>query len=768
TYSIAHDDCTAPEINLSANVLTTETASYNFVGNVSDIELAEQIQVKLNGAIKPFIFNPITGLLSAPLTLVEGTNTIEVIASGCETVSSSILVNYTRPCIPVAFSLVTPSTLTSVMDEETINVRLNTSNVNPETVSATINGESIPATISGGVIDITAIPLAEGSNSIAVTFGNDCSEEIVTYIVEHEHCTTPSIIINGLTDGMVITESEMVFFANIYDVDDTGDIVLKLNGVAVPFEFDPLAHLLQAPLTLVEGPNEIEIIIDGCELVTGGVDLVYDAPCAAPTYTLLSPTESSITVEGDTYTISVAVAHVTEDQISVKVNGGAVDFTYSSGTVIVVVPYISLPTNSVEITLTNDCGTETIDYLVTYIMEEEDCTPIVSATFAVDKKSVTASSNRDLMNVILNLSDGSTQLIEDVDGMSGTFSPTGEKAGLCIVGVWIRSGCNLSAAGEPFGDYVANPGWDGACVSRAPCSPITYSLVTPSRQSVTTKVSPYSIVLNATNIKNVSNIRALVNGVTKKVTYSGTRISLAGINLTKGLNTVQFILTNDCSTETITYTISYSPAAPDVIQINGGKDPNKIINNDSGGNDNGSDNSQNLKVQVVPLITPIAPATSKTTVKEQTISLKTGVKNVASKSNITMTVNGVRFTSFVYSSQIGQVSAAIRLNAGVNMIKIQADNGSKAELTYYITYQPPVQQKIEPEKAGGNDNKVNASISPVLQRITPNSSTASTTSSNYSFKLKAINVSSKSALTLNVNGANITSFNFSSSSKIMS
>ncbi len=768
SYTITHDDCRTPEIAMGANPLSTELSIYPFTATVSNIESADQIQLKLNGSIKPFTFDPITGTIAASLNLIEGANTIQVIATGCVTASEIIRVSYSIPCSPVSYSLVSPASLITDADAATTSISLNVAHVLPETVSAVLNGTPVAYTLVGGVLTIPSVALIEGSNTVVISIGNACSSETITYVINYTPCVAPSIVINGLTDGIVLVDQELMFIATLYNVDDAGEITLLFNGVAIPFEFNPASKLLQAPLSLTDGSNSIEIIVDGCVMTTSDVAVTYDAPCAAPSYTRITPASTDVTVEGDSYTITLTTTNVTEDQISVKVNGGTFPFTYSSGTVIIVVPFISVPTNNVQVLLANDCGTVSVDYSVTYILEEEDCVPTVSAIFGADNKSVTASSDKPLLNVILNLNDGTTQLIEDVSGMSGTFSPVGEKVCTCITGVWIRSGCNLSAAGEPFGDYVANPGWDGSCVAEDPCLPITYSLITPNRLSSSTTIANYSIVFSATNIESADNVMVLVNGVTRRATYSGGRVSLTGIILRAGSNTIQFTLTNDCSTQTITYTVSYTPPVEDGggIKTEGGKVDGGGIK-DGGAIDNGSGGT---RAQIAPEIKPIIPVTTRETVKSQALNFKVKVENVSSKADIELALNGIKTQSFTFNAGTKELNAVLNLQPGVNMIKVKATSGSSKELIYYITYEKVVSEPVQNGNGnnGNGGNVQNVVLAPQLIKVSPSASTATTDKETYLFKVKTVNVMAKSDLILKLNGAVITNFTFSPSGQLLS
>jgi len=86
-----------------------------------------------------------------------------------------------------------------------------------------------------------------------------------------------------------------------------------------------------------------------------------------------------------------------------------------------------------------------------------NCMPVVSASFSADDLSVTATSTKDLSNVVLEFCDETTQKFNCVNGKSKTFSGTGSNAGKLIQGVWIKSGCNSSNDGPGYGEYVPNP-----------------------------------------------------------------------------------------------------------------------------------------------------------------------------------------------------------------------------------------------------------------------------------------------------------------------
>uniref|UniRef100_UPI004049EEAB PKD domain-containing protein n=1 Tax=Fulvivirga sp. TaxID=1931237 RepID=UPI004049EEAB len=102
-------------------------------------------------------------------------------------------------------------------------------------------------------------------------------------------------------------------------------------------------------------------------------------------------------------------------------------------------------TNIVEVALDDD-------------EDDNNCEAEVSAVFADDNLSVTANSTKDLSNVVIKYCDESTEKYNDLSGNSQTFTSE-----IIIIGIWIKSGCNLSDDGSGFGEYIENVNWDGSC-----------------------------------------------------------------------------------------------------------------------------------------------------------------------------------------------------------------------------------------------------------------------------------------------------------------
>jgi len=78
------------------------------------------------------------------------------------------------------------------------------------------------------------------------------------------------------------------------------------------------------------------------------------------------------------------------------------------------------------------------------------CAPQIVVTFRGNDVYVT--STKDLSNVVLQFSDGTTQKFDGLTGKTGTFKGTGGNKNKRIDRCWVKSGCNDSGEGPGYGE----------------------------------------------------------------------------------------------------------------------------------------------------------------------------------------------------------------------------------------------------------------------------------------------------------------------------
>lgn len=79
-----------------------------------------------------------------------------------------------------------------------------------------------------------------------------------------------------------------------------------------------------------------------------------------------------------------------------------------------------------------------------------------TAAFSTSGVHLSATSSRDLSNVVLAFADGTHQKFEGLTGKTKIFQGTGSNTNKVVTGAWIKSGNNQSGAGPGYGAWHPN------------------------------------------------------------------------------------------------------------------------------------------------------------------------------------------------------------------------------------------------------------------------------------------------------------------------
>lgn len=736
SFNIVREECKLPTISnpSHASGSTSNNPSITFTASVANA-LANEIELVVNNISQPFNFT--NGVLSSGINLQEGANTIVINATNaCGKASKSHTITYEVPCVPITVSYVSPASNQATVTSPNFNIQLHVNGTLASSgVSATVNGTNVAATYDAvtGDISISGITLQDGVNTIVLNLKNDCSTERITYTITYNGCKPPVINISNLTSGATVNTSTVDLNAVIQNSNGAANIELKVNGTTQSFNFDDQSNVLTSTIDLVEGSNTIVITVNGCEVKSKSINLTYTIPCQNISYNLMTPASNSQTVVSSSYAISLSLQEVAnQQQISVKLNGNAIPFTYDQGTHVLNITGITLVdgANTIVVTATNACSSETITYniqyngckppvitlganatnveqaaysfsasvtnisnqseiqvlfnnapinfvfnsqngsitgdvtlvegpntikitangcatdsksfTVTYKPKVEDCKPTVSGTFSSDNKSATANSTKDLSNVVLKFHDGTTQKFDGLSGLTGTFAGTGQHEGKCIVGMWIKSGCNQSNDGPGYGEYVPNTGFSGTCDQKPPCDP---PVITTSGNLTSVTVANYTFAATVTNVNAASDVVVKLNGQVVQHTYTGGAVT-ASMTLVEGTNNIS-IEANGCEKVSETLDVTYKiPCNPVDFTL-------------------GSPNTEQLVVN------------------GNTTNVSLNVSNVTAKSDITVELNGSP-VNFTFANNVINVQN-ISLIEGANTLVVSFKNAcSSKSVTYTI------------------------------------------------------------------------------------
>ena len=242
-------------------------------------------------------------------------------------------------------------------------------------------------------------------------------------------------------------------------------------------------------------------------------------------------------------------------------------------------------------------------------------------------------------------------------------------------------------------------------------------ITTPSRSSTTTANSTATIKADLEHVNSKSDISFLLNGSKfNNFSYNSSRGELsATVSLQNGKNTVKI----------------------------------------SGSNNYGSDNDQvtiNYRVVSQPKTPPVVnirKPRNKATVTKSIVSLESTVKNVNSKNDITIKVNGKSNNSFTFDSRSKKVSASIPLKLGKNTIVVTGTNSDGTDSDQVtVNYKKPETPKYPPTV------NITKPRNKIISKTATINLEASTTK-----------VNSKSDISVKINGNSIKDFTFDSRSK---
>lgn len=180
--------CDKPTVTLLSNQQSL-TPNYNFQIGVQNVQ-ANEVGVTHNGSTLNCSYIQQSNTMNCQVNLVKGVNTFVVTADGCETVTETFEVNYNVPCQNLTYDLVYPARLSSIVDNQNIDVSLRVRNIEEDGINASLNGKAVPFTLSGTTLSISSLTLQTGSNTLALNLSNDCSNKTVTYNITYEPLTS--------------------------------------------------------------------------------------------------------------------------------------------------------------------------------------------------------------------------------------------------------------------------------------------------------------------------------------------------------------------------------------------------------------------------------------------------------------------------------------------------------------------------------------------------------------------------------------------------
>jgi hypothetical protein len=632
---------------------------------------------------------------------------------------------------------------------------------------------------------------SRGGNSTQNTSSN------VNNYTSASNCPKPVLTLMSGNNKTVTNSQYRIEFKVSNVLNANGITLLNDQNQPVLYTYNASTNALDAMVSLHEGQNRFYLTAsNNCGSETANV-LVTLVNCVTPTATFTNPNGGNITVKTNDFAFS-AVIHGTvhANGIKLMMNGMALNgATYNQANGLIQRAITLVPgVNTIQLTVTNDCGTNTYTATINY----DNCVPVSLQLLNPSASGTTTNSANytmsaaltgSLTNVQMKVFQNGLQIPNVVVQANGQIQiPTTLTAGINTFNLEVSNGC---------GNDV-----ELTTINYQNCTAPTISVQSPlQNQSLTATANAIRLKSTISNVATKQNIKVIVNGIEQSnFTFNATTGALElGLNPVNGANSITITATNNCGSDVETIQFNYincTGITPNVTVLSAGGTVNSSIYNliastlssTSVGSTSTTNNPSNQTITVTqngspiafnqaagiinavttlipgmntfvvtvtsvscgsdsktitvnynnciaPQITLIQPTTTGGTTNIGTLAFKASATNIAQSQNIQLVKNGQQIP-FTFAN--GIIDANITLTNGINTITLSVSNacGNDAE-TFTVNYVQCIPPTIQ----------LNSSIA----------SGTTVTNANYPFSASVLGATSLN-MSLKLNGVS-TSFN---------
>lgn len=783
TLNIIRREVTGPPpVVTFTNPPTTPTtvmaANYTVTAKVLNVSSKSDITVNVNGNnTQNFSFNTGTLTVTLPLVLNTGTNTITITGTnqwGSDTKTTVIIRKKPQTTGPPPIVTITnPASSPHTTNAPAFTVKGNVLHIAAKSdMTVKVNGVITQNFTYNPQTKAFVIPLTlnEGNNVVQVTgtntFGSDTKGATIIYTRPIETGPPPVVTYTApAVSPRAVTNPNTTVKATVINVSSKNQITVQVNGNATSnFTFNTGTKEVTLPLTLAEGTTTITTTgTNQWGSDTKSTVLTYTKPTGPPpVVTYINPAQNPKSVQSATYQVKAKVLNVvSKNDIEVRLNNQVItNFTFALGSKEVgFMANLNVGNNTVRITGTNQWGTDTESTVIKYEKQERPCEkPVVSFTSPGTNPFETTSTQVVVKGKVTNVPNKNNVKVK-VNGLAtNNFTYNAVTDEFTITFNMLREGLNSF---EVRGTNTCGSDVATMQVSMRPPLPSPdIDFRNPPTQPFATDKATMSINGEVRWINSKSDMTVVYNGQTvTNFTYNlSSKTFLIPVTLNTGSNSVTITATNASGSTTQTRTMVLN------TQTSGGL-------GNSGGTGGGSGGELNA-----PVISFTTPPTTPFNSPVASGNVKGVVSNITQQSQLVVKFNGSVVTNYVFSPATRQFSIPVSLNTGPNFVEITATNNigsvtKSVSLIYNATTNSGSNNgggsggntQVGNNTGGGTSPAPKATISP----MSPSSGVATTTNASYTVKARIGNVSSKSAITVRVNGAS-RPFSYSTSSKIVS
>ncbi len=439
TLTLNYSNCIPPTVSLTNTIASGATVSntaFTFSSLLTNMGTGQGITYSFNGSNSvPANFNSTTGALTSNVTLVTGLNTFTVNATNaCGTASQQYTVIY-KPCVLPVVTFVSPTTSGITVSSPSFELNASVLNVeNSAGIVFTQNGNQLTNyTFNSSVGLFGKITLVPGANTFIVTATNDCGTTTQTVVVNYTACSLPVITVSSpSTNGMVVNSASLTINANITNLTSSSSVTVTQNGTPISgFNFNP-ATGLTGKAKLNQGLNTFVVTATNeCGTVTETFTITY-IPCVVPVITFINPAVNGMTVSNQNFAFSASVVNP-GSVMDMKINGRTITtFNFNNSTSLLTANLALIQgTNTIMVTVTNDCGTVTETISVNYVQADSGSGAGQNSGTTGTNSSENAEQNGQSKLTICHTEKGVSTTLEIRPSDWPAHEAHGDKLGAC-------------------------------------------------------------------------------------------------------------------------------------------------------------------------------------------------------------------------------------------------------------------------------------------------------------------------------------------------
>jgi hypothetical protein len=362
-WNLNYTPCVNPQIsilNTGLNGSTVANSALLFSAQVSALT-TEQIILSLNGQGGQ-VFALQNQNLTASLNLQPGPNTIVLQGkNACDRASQTITINY----VPCTAPVIQFGQAAGASTNPTFQFSASVSAVsNAQNVNLMLNNVVHPFSYQNGNISAT-LQLTNGANLVTLSAQNSCgvASEAITYSYTAP-CVQPNVDITSPTAGTVPNQA-IILTATVEQINQVSALQILNNGIAQQGA-NLIGNQLSIPLTLVAGINTISVSASNtCGTDSDSREFSF-TPCSIP-QVIYNMDPSGHTTNQSIFTYDAQIVNYSPNMVvTLSMNGVLLTgYNNTNGNILAEVSF-QPGLNNLTITVTNDCGTLTDVYLVTF------------------------------------------------------------------------------------------------------------------------------------------------------------------------------------------------------------------------------------------------------------------------------------------------------------------------------------------------------------------------------------------------------------------